>query len=295
MEETSRKYYAVITDSTADLSPELVRELDVAIIPLQFVIDDHTYLNYPDGRELSEKAFYQMLRQQKTATTVQVNASRFVEFFEPILQQGRDILYIAFSSGLSGTYHSSLMAREELQEKYPERRIYICDSLAASMGEGLLVYHAVMEKRKGKDISEVYQWVEDHKKNLCHWFTVDDLYHLKRGGRVSSATALLGTMLGIKPVLHVDDEGHLINVDKVRGRRQSLQAMVEKMCQTCIDPENQMIFISHGDCLEDAQALADMVRERMQVKDIVIHYIGPVIGAHSGPGTVALFFLGTKR
>ena len=295
MEETSRKDYAVITDSTADLSPELVRELDVEIIPLQFVIDYHTYLNYPDGRELSEKAFYQMLRQQKTATTVQVNASRFVEFFEPILQQGRDILYIAFSSGLSGTYHSSLMAREELQEKYPERRIYICDSLAASMGEGLLVYHAVMEKRKGKDISEVYQWVEDHKKNLCHWFTVDDLHHLKRGGRVSSATALLGTMLGIKPVLHVDDEGHLINVDKVRGRRQSLQAMVEKMCQTCIDPENQMIFISHGDCLEDAQALADMVRERMQVKDIVIHYIGPVIGAHSGPGTVALFFLGTKR
>lgn len=295
MEETSRKDYAVITDSTADLSPELVRELDVEIIPLQFVIDDHTYLNYPDGRELSEKAFYQMLRQQKTATTVQVNASRFVEFFEPILQQGRDILYIAFSSGLSGTYHSSLMAREELQEKYPERRIYICDSLAASMGEGLLVYHAVMEKRKGKDISEVYQWVEDHKKNLCHWFTVDDLHHLKRGGRVSSATALLGTMLGIKPVLHVDDEGHLVNVDKVRGRRQSLQAMVEKMRQTCIDPENQMIFISHGDCLEDAQALADMVRERMQVKDIVIHYIGPVIGAHSGPGTVALFFLGTKR
>lgn len=295
MEETSRKDYAVITDSTADLSPELVRELDVEIIPLQFVIDDHTYLNYPDGRELSEKAFYQMLRQQKTATTVQVNASRFVEFFEPILQQGRDILYIAFSSGLSGTYHSSLMAREELQEKYPERRIYICDSLAASMGEGLLVYHAVMEKRKGKDISEVYQWVEDHKKNLCHWFTVDDLHHLKRGGRVSSATALVGTMLGIKPVLHVDDEGHLVNVDKVRGRRQSLQAMAEKMRQTCTHPENQMVFISHGDCLEDAQALADMVRERMQVKDIVIHYIGPVIGAHSGPGTVALFFLGTKR
>ena len=295
MEETSRKDYAVITDSTADLSPELVRELDVEIIPLQFVIDDHTYLNYPDGRELSEKAFYQMLRQQKTATTVQVNASRFGEFFEPILQQGRDILYIAFSSGLSGTYHSSLMAREELQEKYPERRIYICDSLAASMGEGLLVYHAVMEKRKGKDISEVYQWVEDHKKHLCHWFTVDDLHHLKRGGRVSSATALLETMLGIKPVLHVDDEGHLVNVDKVRGRRQSLQAMVEKMRQTCTHPENQMVFISHGDCLEDAQALADMVRERMQVKDIVIHYIGPVIGAHSGPGTVALFFLGTKR
>ena len=295
MEETSRKDYAVITDSTADLSPELVRELDVEIIPLQFVIDDHTYLNYPDGRELSEKAFYQMLRQQKTATTVQVNASRFVEFFEPILQQGRDILYIAFSSGLSGTYHSSLMAREELQEKYPERRIYICDSLAASMGEGLLVYHAVMEKRKGKDISEVYQWVEDHKKNLGHWFRVDDLHHLKRGGRVSSATALVGTMLGIKPVLHVDDEGHLVNVDKVRGRRQSLQAMAEKMRQTCTPPENQMVFISHGDCLEDAQALADMVRERMQVKDIVIHYIGPVIGAHSGPGTVALFFLGIKR
>ena len=295
MEETNRKDYVIVTDSTADLSPELIQQLEIKVIPLQFVIDDHTYLNYPDGREMSEKAFYQMLRNQKTAITVQINVSRFLEFFEPILQEGKDILYIAFSSGLSGTYHSSLMAREELEKKYPERRIYICDSLAASMGEGLLVYHAVMEKRKGKDIEDVYQWVDGHKKNLCHWFTVDDLHHLKRGGRVSSATALLGTMLGIKPVLHVDDEGHLVNVDKVRGRRQSLQAMVQKMHQTCVHPEQQMIFISHGDCQEDAQALANMIREDMQVKDIVMHYIGPVIGAHSGPGTVALFFLGTKR
>ena len=164
MEETNRKDYVIVTDSTADLSPELIQQLEIKVIPLQFVIDDHTYLNYPDGREMSEKAFYQMLRNQKTATTVQINVSRFLEFFEPILQEGKDILYIAFSSGLSGTYHSSLMAREELETKYPERRIYICDSLAASMGEGLLVYHAVMEKRKGKDIEDVYQWVDGHKK-----------------------------------------------------------------------------------------------------------------------------------
>lgn len=287
--------YVIFTDSTTDLSPELVEQLELEIIPLQFVIEDHTYLNDPDGRELSAKKFYEMLRNQKVATTVQVNASRFVERFEPYLQQGKDIVYIGFSSGLSGTFGSSVMAREELMEKYPDRRIYVADSLSASMGEGLLVYHAVMEKRKGKSAQEVYEWVEENKLHLCHWFTVDDLNHLKRGGRVSSATALLGTMLGIKPVLHVDDEGHLINVSKVRGRRQSLQAMADKMKQTCVNPEEQVIFISHGDCIEDAQVLADMIKASMKVKDIVIHYIGPVIGAHSGPGTVALFFLGTKR
>ncbi|MCI9272423.1 MAG: DegV family protein [Clostridiales bacterium] len=287
--------YVIITDSTTDLSPEMVRQLELEIIPLQFVMEGHTYLNYPDGRELSEKNFYEMLRNQKVATTVQVNASRFLERFEPILQQGKDILYIAFSSGLSGTYGSAIMAREELKEKYPDRQVLVSDSLSASMGEGLLVYHAVMEKRKGKSIQEVFEWVEQNKRNLCHWFTVDDLNHLKRGGRVSSATALLGTMLGIKPVLHVDDEGHLINVSKVRGRRQSLQAMVDKMKQTCVNAEEQVVFISHGDCIEDAQALAEMVRSAMKVKEIVIHYIGPVIGAHSGPGTVALFFLGDHR
>lgn len=287
--------FVLITDSTTDLSPEMVKELELEVIPLQFVMDDHTYLNYPDGRELSEKEFYRMLREQKTATTVQVNTSRFLDCFEPFLQQGKDIVYIAFSSGLSGTYGCAMMAKEELEQKYPERRVYVADSLAASMGEGLLVFHAVRQKRLGKSAKEVYDWVEQNKLNLCHWFTVDDLNHLKRGGRVSSATALLGTMLGIKPVLHVDDEGHLINVSKVRGRRQSLQAMVERMKQTCVNPGDQTIFISHGDCIEDAQALAEMIKASMPVKEIVINYIGPVIGAHSGPGTVALFFLGTKR
>lgn len=287
--------YVIITDSTTDLSPELVRQLELEIIPLQFVMEDHTYLNYPDGRELSEKKFYELLRNQKVATTVQVNASRFLECFEPFLKQGKDILYIAFSSGLSGTYGSAVMAQEELKVKYPDNQVYVSDSLSASMGEGLLAYYAVMEKRKGKSVKEVYKWVEKNKLHLCHWFTVDDLNHLKRGGRVSSATALLGTMLGIKPVLHVDDEGHLINVSKVRGRRQSLQAMVDKMKQTCVNPEEQVIFISHGDCIEDAETLAEMVRSTLKVKDIVIHYIGPVIGAHSGPGTVAVFFLGTHR
>jgi DegV family protein with EDD domain len=287
--------YIVITDSTSDLTPKLVEDLSVGVIPLEFIIDNKNYMNYPDNRELSAHEFYEMLRGGKMATTVQVNTSRFLDYFEPCLQRGLDILYIAFSSGLSGTYASAVMAKQELESKYPERKIFVVDSLAASMGEGLLVYNAVMEKRKGKTVEEVYEWVLQNRLRLCHWFTVDDLHHLKRGGRVSSATALVGSMLGIKPVLHVDDEGHLINVSKVRGRKQSLQALFDNMVKTVQKPEEQVIFISHGDCEEDARWLAETVRERFRVKEVVLNHIGPVIGAHSGPGTVALFFLGSKR
>lgn len=287
--------YRILTDSTGDLTPELVRELDLTVIPMEFTVDGKSYRNYPDGHEMSAKAFYDLLRSGKTSTTAQINSHEFTEWADPILQAGEDLLYIAFSSGLSGTCQSALLAKKELSEKYPDRKIYVVDSLCASMGEGLLVYYASKMQQKGKSIDEVYQWLQDNKLHLCHWFTVDDLNHLKRGGRVSSAAALFGTMLGIKPVLHVDDAGHLIPVAKIRGRKQSLDALVSHMEETVTEPENQVIFISHGDCLQDAQYVADKIRAKWNVKDIVLNEIGPVIGTHSGPGTVALFFLGSKR
>lgn len=287
--------YRILTDSTGDLTPELVRELDLTVIPMEFTVDGKSYRNYPDGHEMSAKAFYDLLRSGKTSTTAQINSHEFTEWADPILQAGEDLLYIAFSSGLSGTCQSALLAKKELSEKYPDRKLYVVDSLCASMGEGLLVYYACKMQQEGKSIDEVYQWLQDNKLHLCHWFTVDDLNHLKRGGRVSSAAALFGTMLGIKPVLHVDDAGHLIPVAKIRGRKQSLDALVSHMEETVTEPENQVIFISHGDCQQDAQYVADKIRAKWNVKDIVLNEIGPVIGTHSGPGTVALFFLGSKR
>lgn len=287
--------YRIITDSTGDLTPELIRDLQLTVIPLEFTIDGKSYRNYPDGHEMSAKAFYHLLRAGKTSTTAQINAHEFMDWADPILQAGEDILYLAFSSGLSGTCQSAYMAKEELSARYPDRKIYVVDSLAASMGEGLLAYYASKMQLEGKTIDEVYQWLQDNKLHLCHWFTVDDLNHLKRGGRVSSAAALFGTMLGIKPVLHVDDAGHLIPVAKIRGRRQSLDSLVAHMEQTVTNPEEQVIFISHGDCEKDAQYVADQIRARWNVKEIVLNEIGPVIGTHSGPGTVALFFLGSKR
>ena len=287
--------FVIVTDSSADLPADLVRELGVEVLPLSFTIQGKTYRNYPDGREMAPGAFYQLLRSGGMATTSAVNVADYTAALEPLLQEGKDVLLLVFSSGLSATYQSSVIAVEELREKYPDRKLFTVDTLCASLGQGLLVWHAVEQKRKGASIEAVRDWVEENKLHLCHWFTVDDLHFLKRGGRISAATAVVGSMLSIKPVLHVDDEGHLINVAKARGRNASLTALVDHMEQTAIDPAGQTIFISHGDCLADAQKVADEVRRRMGVEDIVINHVGPVIGAHSGPGTVALFFLGTKR
>ncbi len=287
--------YQIITDSTTDLSSEMINELGIHVIPLCYIMGGKTLHNIPGGGEMDEHTFYEKLRGGETSTTAQINTEEFLQQFTPVLEEGKDILYLAFSSGLSGTCQSAMIAKQELQEKYSDRRIEVFDTLCASMGEGLLVYHAAMLQKAGKDIDEVLAWLKENVLRLCHWFTVDDLNHLKRGGRVSAATALVGTMLGIKPVLHVDDEGHLIAVSKVRGRKQSLDALVKKMEETAIEPKEQTIFISHGDCLEDAQYVAEQVREKMGTVDIKINFIGPVIGAHSGPGTVALFFLGSRR
>ena len=287
--------FVILTDSSADLGDDLVRQLDVQVLPLSFTLEQQTYHNYPDNREMEPHAFYQKLRDGAVATTSAVNVSQYTEFLEPLLQAGRDVLILAFSSGLSATYNSSVIAVQELAEKYPERRLYTVDTLCASLGQGLLVYLAARERDSGKTIEEVRDWAEANKLSICHQFTVDDLHFLKRGGRISATTAVVGSMLQIKPVLHVDNEGHLINIAKARGRQASLKALVDKMEKTAIDPAHQTVFISHGDCLEDAQMVADLVKERLGVPEVYLNPIGPVIGAHAGPGTVALFYVGTER
>lgn len=293
----AEKEYVIITDSTCDLTPELIEELDIVVIPMEFTMaEGEVYKNYPDGRELGFQAFYDRVRAGAQPKTNQINAATYMEVAAPYLDKGQDVLILAFSSALSGTYQSSVLAVEELREKYPDRQIYTVDTLSASMGEGLLIYHAAKKREEGLSVSELAHWVEENRLRLCHWFTVDDLNHLKRGGRVSSAAALFGTILGIKPVLHVDDAGRLIPREKVRGRRSSLEALAKHMRET-IDPAEgeQTIFISHGDCEQDVKYLIDLIRERVPVKEIKVGYIGPVIGAHSGPGTVAVFYLGTTR
>lgn len=285
--------YVIVTDSSADLPDSLVKELGVEVLPLSFTVQGKTYHNYPDDREMDPKVFYKMLRDGEMATTSAVNVAEYTAMLEPLLRAGKDVLVLAFSSGLSTTYQSSVIAVNELSEQYPDRKICTVDTLCASMGQGLMVWLAVQEQRKGKSLEEVRDWVEENKLHLCHWFTVDDLHFLKRGGRVSAATAVVGTMLAIKPVLHVDDEGHLISMGKARGRGASLTALVDHMEQTVTDVDT--VFISHGDCLADAEKVAADVKKRFGTKDVVINNIGPVIGAHAGPGTVALFFLGTKR
>ena len=287
--------YVLLTDSSADLTDALVKELGVEVLPLSFTMRNKTYRNWPDNREIDPKDFYRQLREGEMATTSAVNVSDFTETIEPHLKEGRDVLVVAFSSGLSATCHSAQIAAQELSEQYPERKVYVVDSLCASLGQGLLVWYAARMKNEGRGIGEVRDWLEENKLHLCHWFTVDDLHFLKRGGRISAATAVVGSMLHIKPVLHVDDEGHLINMGKARGRGASLTAVVDHMEETVTDPAEQVVFISHGDCLADAEKVAADVKKRFGVKEVVINYVGPVIGAHSGPGTLALFFLGSKR
>ena len=286
--------YVLFTDSTTDLSPELVAEMDVAVLPLGFTLDGQNYRNYPDNRDLSPKAFYDKLRAGGMSTTSQINTAEFTDAFTPVLEQGKDVLYLGFSSGLSRTYQSSRLAAEELREKFPGRTIECVDSLQASMGEGLVAYVAAMHRKAGMPLAELAQWLRENARNFCAWFTVEDLMFLKRGGRLSGVAAVAGTLLGIKPVLHVDDEGHLVAMEKVRGRKASLDALVKHFEATASNHAEQTVFVSHGDCLADAQYVADQIA-KFGVKRICMNDIGPVIGAHSGPGTVALFFQGGPR
>ncbi len=287
--------YIIMTDSSCDLPAALADQMELTVLPLYVDVDGQKYTNYLDGREISFSDIYAKLRTKCPAKTSAVNMNDFMGPMEDLLKAGKDILYIGFSSGLSGTYNAGAMAAKELSERYPDRKLYTVDSLCASLGQGLLIYHAWQEKQKGRSIEEVRDFVEENKLHLCHWFTIDDLMFLKRGGRISGATAVVGSMLGIKPVMHVDNEGHLIKVSTARGRKASIKALADEAGKRGIDLEHQTIFISHGDCIEEANFLADNMRNRFHVKDVVINYVGPVIGAHSGPGTIALFFLGTER
>lgn len=287
--------FVIFTDSTTDITPAMIADLDLQVIPLRFFIGEETYQNLPSHSELPIEDFYNKLREGVSASTAQINPTEFEDIFSSVLSQGKDALYICFSSGLSGTLSSAQQAAENLKKQYPNNRILVVDSLAASMGEGLLVYLAVQEKRSGKTLSEVYEWVKENRNHIAHWFTVDDLHHLKRGGRVSATAAIIGSALGIKPVLHVDDEGHLIPVKKVRGRKTALAALVEKLKETVRSTGKQTVFISHGDALADAEIVKKLVKDHIPKADIHINFIGPVIGAHSGPGTIALFFLASGK
>ena len=284
--------YRIITDSCCDFPQNMYAELNLSMIPLS--------LNYQgqEHADLSEKflkKLYSGLRAGEAATTAAVNPEGWASVIAPVLEAGQDALVLAFSSGLSTTYQSAVIAAGELVEQYPGRTVRVVDTLAASMGQGLLVWYACQKRDAGMTLDELTAWCEEHKSQLCHWFTVDDLMYLKRGGRVSAATALLGTMLQIKPVLHVDDEGHLINVSKARGRKAAIQELTKKLAELGLPGENDTVFISHGDCIEDARYLEGLLKERCGVKNVIISYVGAVIGSHAGPGTLALFFLGAHR
>jgi DegV family protein with EDD domain len=284
--------YVIMTDSSADLSQKLAAELGVRMLSLEVLMDDAApVLN----DQIDVKEFYTKLREKTKVTTSAVSIERFSQFMEPILAEGKDLLYLGFSSGLSGTYNAGFVAANELAERYPERTVATVDTLCASLGQGLLVYLAAKKQAEGATLAEVKEWVESNKLHLCHWFTVDDLFFLKRGGRVSSATAVMGTMLSIKPVMHVDNAGKLINVAKARGRKAAMDMLIEKMKETVIEPTTQTCFICHGDCLEDAEYVAKKMKDELGVPEVIIDYTGPVIGAHSGPGTLAIFYLGTER
>lgn len=284
--------YRIITDTCCDFSQDMYKKLALEVVPLSVNFRGKEHNHYT---EAWLQDMYEGLRAGETATTSAANPENWASFIEPVLAAGEDALIMAFSSGLSTTYQSAMIASDELREKYPNRKIRVVDTLCASLGQGLLVWYACKKRDEGLTLDETADWCEENKLNLCHWFTVDDLMYLKRGGRVSAATALVGTMLQIKPILHVDDEGHLINVAKVRGRKASIEALAKKIGELGLPGENDTVFISHGDCREDVRYLEQLLKEKYGVKEILVDYVGAVIGSHSGPGTIALFFLGEHR
>ena len=284
--------FQIITDSCCDFPTPMYGQLGLTFVPLTVEFRGNTF---DDKNDDTLKDMYQGLRAGEVAKTSAVNPSRWSQAMEKALAAGKDVLVLAFSSGLSTTYQSAVIAAEELKDEYPDRKIQVIDTLCASMGQGLLVWYACKKRDEGLSLDEVAQWVLDNRLHLCHWFTEDDLMYLKRGGRISAATALVGTMLQIKPLLHVDDEGHLINMTKTRGRKAAIDAMVKKAQELGAGYDNSTMFISHGDCLSDAEYLSRQLKEKCGVKDVVISYVGAVIGSHSGPGTLALFFLGSHR
>jgi len=288
-------HFAVITDSSCDLPASLVEELGIHVVPLSFLMDEQSYCNYPDNRDMSPEEFYEKLAAGSMPTTNAVNVDQATQAMKQHLEQGEDVLVLGFSSALSATYNSFAIAADDLKGRYAGRKICVVDTLSASVGQGLLVYHAAMMCREGKSLEETRDWVEANKLHVCHWVTVNDLFHLKRGGRVSATTAMLGTMLQIKPILIMNDEGKLDTVAKARGRKSALMMLADKVAETALSPEEQTMFISQSACREDAELVAREIKDRCGVKEVIINDIGPVIGSHTGVGCVAMCFLGTKR
>ena len=288
------KEFVITVNSTVDLPVEWVEERNVPVIPLKYTMDGETYT---DMYGLSKKEFFDRLREGKLPVTSQVNPQEAKEAFEPFLKEGKDILHLAFSSGLSGTCRSMQLAAEELKEEYPDNKIIVIDTLCACLGEGLLLYKTLKMKEAGKTIDEIADWVEKNKLHICHNVTINDLYHLHRGGRISKTSAVLGSLVQIKPIIHMDNNGCLQVIGKERGRKKSLQKIVDMAIERSKgwESENDIAMITHGDCLEDAEYVADLVRKKMGINNILISEIGTVIGSHTGPGVVALFHMGEYR
>lgn len=287
--------YVIMTDSCCDLTDQMARDLELEVLPLTMHMDGQDYPNDLAGTAISNQEFYKRIRAGKLATTSAVNVGQFQDAMRRVLESGRDIVCVCFSSALSTTYQSAVIAAEDLRAEFPEAEIHVVDSLSASLGQGLLLYLAVEQKRKGLTAAELAKWVEDNRLTVCHWFTVDDLNFLKRGGRVSATTALLGTMLSIKPIMHTSDEGKLVPVGKARGRKAAIAALLDKIEALGIHPEKQTMFICHADCEADAKAVAQTIQDRFGTPTVHINYIGPVIGSHTGPNTMGIFFVGTQR
>lgn len=284
----------ILTDSCSDLPIEYIDENQLPFLSLTCHFNGRDYKD-DFGKSLSYKEFYDTIRGGTVATTSQINTYHFIEEFKKYVTQGKSVIYIGFSSALSGCVSSAEAAKKSIYEEFPDADITVIDTKCASLGQGLMVTYAVDMLKKGCSKQEIVDWIEENKLRMNHWFTVEDLIYLKRGGRISSSTAIIGTILNIKPVMHVDDEGRLIPVTKVKGRKKSLKALAQRLFDEIVNPEEQVIAISHGDCLEDANYLRELILSSVKVKDVIINNVGPVIGSHSGPGTVALFFLGHSR
>ena len=283
--------FKIVTDSACDLPAEMIEALDLGIAALSVELDGRAYA---EG-EMTPKELYDHLRSGKLPKTSAVNPELWADAMRPALEQGQDVLTLVFSSALSATCQNAFIAAEELRGEFPDRKLIVIDSLCAAIGLGLLVHTAAKLRDAGKTIEETAAWIEEHKLNVCHWVTVEDLMHLKRGGRVSAATAVVGTMLNIKPIIRVDDNGRLESLAKCRGRKAALNYLLDRMAES-FDPEiDDTVFIGHGDCMEDAKYLEQKVRERFGVQNVHINYIGAVVGAHTGPGVAVLFFYGKKR
>lgn len=287
--------YQIFTDATADMPVwTLAGRLPVAVVPMQVELHGKEYI-YGPGGNISAKKFYQLQREGKSAYTTQISPSVYFEYFTPYLRQGIDILYLCFSSGMSGTFQSANLCIEELKQEYPERTILCIDTLCASVGEGFLVWEAARKQAEGASLSELAVWVTEHRLQVCHWFTVDTFEHLRHGGRVSSATAVLGTALQVKPLLHVDEQGCLQVKEKPRGRKKAIAAQLAHMEQGWTPELGRRVFIGHGDDLPAAQQLREAVAARFPEAETAIADIGPIIGAHTGPGMLALIYWGHDR